>query len=166
MSATPRQYKTGQTLFKEGDSSRSMYLIKKGSVSVRKMKGTAFVEIARIYHNEVLGELSFFDRRPRSATAVATSDVEALEIEFASLDKSYDKVPEYIKSIIVCVAERLRKANETIRRLQKHVIEHEEVAKDDPSDSEASDILAATKDIDFSSLVKKGTEGGTDEDPG
>jgi CRP/FNR family cyclic AMP-dependent transcriptional regulator len=156
MAATIRQYRSGQSLFKEGESSRSMFLIKKGSVSVRKMKGSAFVEIARIYSNEVIGELSFFDRQPRSATAVATSDVEALEIDFVSLDKVYKNVPDYIKSIMNCVAERLRKANDTIRRLQKNVVLDEEAPKQAQStEPDAAAILAATQDIDIPDVLKK-----------
>ncbi len=117
-----RFFRPGQYLFKEGEPSKSMFLIKKGTVSVRKMKGAAFVEIARIYSSEVLGELSFFDRLPRSAAAIALTEVECLEIQFSSLDKIYKSVPDYMKTIIAAVADRLRKANDTIRRLQKNVV--------------------------------------------
>ncbi len=160
MGATIRTYRTGQSLFKEGENSGSMFLIKKGSVSVRKMKGSAFVEIARLYPNEVIGELSFFDRQPRSASAVATNEVEALEIDFASLDKVYTAVPDYIKSIMNCVADRLRKANETIRRLQKNVVQGDE-APAEAADPDTAAILAATEGIDLAALVKKGTGDGT-----
>jgi CRP-like cAMP-binding protein len=125
MAATPRFFKSGQFLFKEGEPSRSMFLIKRGTIAIRKMKGSAYVEIARVYANEVLGELSFFDRLPRSASAVAMTEVEVLEIRFDALDKIYGGVPDYMKSIMASVADRLRKANETIRRLQKNTVAHE-----------------------------------------
>lgn len=140
-----------------------MYLIKKGSVAIRKMKGSAYVEIARVYSNEVIGELSFFDRQPRSAAAVALTEVEALEIAFTSLDKIYDKVPPYIKSIIVCIADRLRRADDTIRRLQKIVVTDEPDANGRPGDDAGPDtaaILAATADIPFE------TPSGDDSDDG
>lgn len=118
MGATLKTFKAGQYLFKDGQTSSSMFLIRKGSVGVRKMKGSTFVEIARIYPNQVLGELSFFDRQPRSAAAVALTDVEALEIEFEALDKIWKEIPEYFKAIMASVADRLRRANETVRRLK------------------------------------------------
>src|SRR5690606_14950130 len=111
-----RYFRPGTVIFKEGQSSRCMYLIKKGGVSIRKTKGSAQVEIAKVYSNEVIGELSFFDRQPRSASAVAITEVEVVEIDFESLDKMYQKVPSYLKSILNAVAERLRKADDTIRR--------------------------------------------------
>src|SRR4051812_25029770 len=107
-----RYFRPGQFLFHEGEPSSCMFLIKKGTVGVRKRKGGAYVEIARVYSNEVLGELSFFDRAPRSAAAIALTEVEVLEIRFESLDKIYSGVPDYMKSIMASVAERLRKAND------------------------------------------------------
>ncbi len=145
---TERYFRPGQYLFRESDPSKSMFIIKKGTVAIRKRKGTAHVEIARIYSNEVLGEISFFDRLPRSASAIALTEVQVLEIQFDSLDKIYEGVPDYMKTIIASVADRLRKANDMIRRLQKNVVFDEDQGKakkgDEPS---AADILAATAGI-------------------
>src|SRR5688572_5490303 len=112
MTPIQKYFRPGQYLFREGDSSKSLFLLKRGSVAIRKRKGTAFVELARVYSNEVIGELSFFDKRPRSAAAIALTEVEALEIPFDSLEGIYKDVPDYIKTIISSVAERLRKADE------------------------------------------------------
>lgn len=150
-------FRPGQHVFKEGEASKAMYLVQKGTLSVRKMKGAVHVEIAKIYSNEVLGELSFFDRMPRSASAIALTEVELLEIRFDSLDPIYDRVPAYLKTIIAAVAERLRRANDTIRRLQKNVIQAdgretqlqpgqdgtEAEAKKGTGEISASDVLAS-----------------------
>ncbi|OFZ04535.1 MAG: hypothetical protein A2070_09675 [Bdellovibrionales bacterium GWC1_52_8] len=132
-----------------------MYLIKKGTVSIRKMKGPAFVEIARAYSSEVVGELSFFDRQPRSAAAVALTEVEVLEINFESLDKVYEKIPEYMRTIISCVAERLRKADDTIRRLQKEVVKDDQISPGAGDGPTATDVLAATGNVSASKEKKE-----------
>src|ERR1019366_4185457 len=90
-----------------------------------------------------IGELAFFDRLPRSASAVALTEVEALEIDFASLDEVYSKVPAYFKSILSSVADRLRKTSETVKRLQRDVITDEPIAAEDSGPS-ISEVLAAT----------------------
>lgn len=146
-SPASKYYRPGQALFREAEASNSLFLIQKGTVSIRKMKGAAQVEIARVYANEVLGELSFFDRLPRSASAIALTEVEALEIHFDSLDKIYGKVPEYMKTIIASVADRLRKANDTIRRLQKDVVQEGGATGAQGEAPSAADILAATADV-------------------
>src|SRR4051812_33642013 len=115
MADVQKYFRPGQYLFREGEPSQCMYLIKKGAVAIPKMKGAAYVELGRLYSNEVLGELSFFDRLPRSVAAVALTEVEVLEIKFDQLEKIFVNVPDYLKTIMASVADRLRKANDMIR---------------------------------------------------
>lgn len=119
MSAVAKIYKPGQVLFTEGQPSSSIFIVKRGAISIRKMKGKNFVEVAKIQSGEVIGELSFFDRQPRSATAVALIEVEVMELPFDAMEKIYAQIPDYLKTIVAAMAERLRKANEQIRLLQR-----------------------------------------------
>ena len=119
MGTTIKKYKKGQTIFFEGDTPKSLFLIKDGVVAIQKRKGNQVIELSRLHSNEVLGELAFFDRANRSATAVAMTDVELHEIDFYDLQKMYEKIPDYIKRIIVNIVERLRKSNNIIKKLQK-----------------------------------------------
>lgn len=125
-----RQFKHSDYLFHEGDTSQSVFLVQKGIVEIRKTKGTGEIELGRIYANEVIGELSFFDRLPRSASAVASGEVEALEISFDSLNHVYSTVPDYLRAIIASLADRLRRANNQIHTLQREVISEK---KDTPA---------------------------------
>jgi CRP/FNR family cyclic AMP-dependent transcriptional regulator len=117
-----KKFAPGQVIFNENDPSTAMYLINSGSVSVQKraMNGVA-IELATLHSGEVLGELSFFDRSPRSAAAVAISEVEVTQVDFEGLDKVYATVPPYFKTIVAACAERLRRANDVIRRLQREI---------------------------------------------
>ena len=119
MAAVAKSYKPGEVLFTEGQSSNSLFIIKKGTLSVRKMKGKEFIEVAKVQTGEVLGDISFFDRKPRSATVTALTDVDLLEISFESMEKIYNSIPDYMKTIVTAMADRLRRANEQIRHLQK-----------------------------------------------
>lgn len=146
--AAQRIFKPGQYLFREGDMSNCMYLVKRGTVSVRKGREGNYVEISKIHSNEVLGELSFFDRRPRSAAALAISEVEVVEISFEALDKIYANVPDYLKTIMASVAERMRKANDLIRKLKKELGTEEKEDGEAPKEEEdAASVLAATADV-------------------
>lgn len=147
-----RTFRPGQYLFREGDPPASLYILKKGTVSVRKAKNSAYVEIGRIYANEVVGEVSFFDRLPRSASAIALTEVEAIEIQYDNLEKIYASVPTYMKTITAAMAERLRKADDMIRLLQKDIIRDPNEAVADLSalpenEITAADVLAATSDV-------------------
>ena len=145
MASTPvRSFRSGQAIFTEGETPRSIFLITKGSVAIRKMKGASFIELAKLHSNEFLGELSFFDRQPRSASAYALTEVELTEIPFEALDKLFAGTPPYLRVMISSMADRLRKADEMIKRLQKGGAEEAEAAPPPPEeDLDAAAALAA-----------------------
>ncbi len=141
-----------------------MYVIQKGTVAIRKIKGGGYVDLAKVYSNEVLGELAFFDRQPRSAAAIALSEVEVLEIDFNSLQKIYDSIPHYFKTILACVADRQRKSNDTIKRLQRNLVSMKEgVISRDTNTEEPEDTTSVLAMLD-NPPPPAGAEGSTDDD--
>lgn len=121
MTASSRHFAPGSVIFREGEPASSLYVVKQGTVSIRKTGRRGTVEIATISRNEILGEMSLFDRLPRSADAVATTAVDLVEIEYEALDTVLSGVPPYLRTIIECIVDRLRRADETIRQLQGRV---------------------------------------------
>src|SRR5690349_15534140 len=100
MSASIKSFRANQFLFREGDTAGSLFVVKSGTISIRKRKGSGFIELSRAFENEVVGELSFFDQQPRSAAAMALTEVEVLEITFDGLASVYEAVPDYFKTMI------------------------------------------------------------------
>jgi CRP-like cAMP-binding protein len=139
--ASAKYFRPSQYLFHENDQARSMFLVKKGTVAIRKRKGAAFIELDRIYANEVIGELSFFDRAPRSASAMALTEVEVLEIPFEVLEKIFETTPDYMKTIVAAMAERLRKSGNVIRRLDSNTIRDGEGASGTEEHLSAAEVL-------------------------
>ena len=73
-----RALKRGQVLFREGDSGEEMFLVRRGSIVISKpVTGRVEQVLARIGPGDFFGEMSLFDRSPRSATVQADSDVDA-----------------------------------------------------------------------------------------
>jgi CRP-like cAMP-binding protein len=124
--AAAKYFRPGQYVFYENDTAQSMFLVQKGTIAIRKRKGSAYIELGRIYTNEIIGELSFFDRAPRSASAIALTEVEVLEIPFDALDRIFESIPDYMKTIVAAMAERLRRSGDSIRRLDTNTIREEE----------------------------------------
>ena len=118
MGVAKRIFQPGQTLFSEGGLPDSMYIIVRGAISIQKNQANGrALELAKLQSGEILGELSFFDQQPRSATAVALVETETLEIPFSDMEQIYRALPSYMKTIIASMAERLRRANEQHQKL-------------------------------------------------
>lgn len=113
-----RVLKKGEHLFKEGEMSRSMYLLKRGMVRIYKKKGDAFIEIDTIRSGQILGELAFLDGNPRSASGEAMMECELLEISGPTFTAVLGSLPEWLKIMLKTIVSRLRTAGTRIRQLE------------------------------------------------
>jgi len=66
------QYNDGDVIFQQGDEGSSLFLIDDGAVEISYGEGKGRVVLATLFPGQYFGELSLFDRAPRSATATAT----------------------------------------------------------------------------------------------
>jgi predicted RND superfamily exporter protein len=90
MSGSLTKINAGEVLFHKGDSSNSMYTILSGTMDVLDPVGSSQpdvppecqVLINQLKSGDVLGEMGFFRSAPRSATVIATSPVELLNINW------------------------------------------------------------------------------------
>jgi CRP-like cAMP-binding protein len=152
MAAASSTFRVGESLFLEGSDAKSLYLVKAGRVSIRKAVNGGYIEIAQIGPNQIIGEVGFFDQRPRSANAVALSYCEVVEIPYEALKPIFDPAPDYLKKIMIGLASRLREADETIRELKERLGENEipsastpAVEDESANDSETQKILKMTE---------------------
>ena len=101
------------TLFTEGDDSHNLYLLKKGGLRVFKAfeDGTE-KELGVIGPNELVGEMSFIDKGPRSATVVATTDCNLVQLPLDDFEKYLSTQPIWLKTLISTLLNRLRDSNE------------------------------------------------------
>lgn len=99
------EYKTGQTIFKEGEFPDAMYLVLDGKVRLTR----AEQEIMVARHKDVFGTWALFDDEPRVATAVTVEDSRLLQIDKEEfIDLLADNV-EITQSILKVMVKRLRK---------------------------------------------------------
>lgn len=115
----PKNLKKGDILFREGDASEAMYVIKSGRIAITKAKGQSEIVLAELGAGDMLGEMAFFDNKPRSAGARALVDTVVIELPFKALNAQFKTFPEWLKAIVRTVNTHLRNANMKIKNLEK-----------------------------------------------
>ncbi len=105
----------GETLLNEGDHSKSLYWLQSGQLVVVKRRGTEEVILGHIFSRELVGEISFLDKEPRSATVKALVDCELIEVPQETFDNIFKNQPKWLDVLVRTLAERLRKANARIK---------------------------------------------------
>ena len=119
MAGQLKDLKKGDILFREGDPSDAMYVIKKGRIVITKTKGSGEIELAELVAGEMLGEMAFFDNKPRSAGARAKQDASVIALPFSALYAQFQTFPEWLKAMVRTINGKLRDANAKIKTLEK-----------------------------------------------
>ncbi|KJR43316.1 Cyclic nucleotide-binding domain protein [Candidatus Magnetoovum chiemensis] len=109
-----KTYKDGQIIIKEGSFGEGTYVILEGKVEIFKKIEKGKVVIALLEKGDSFGELSFFDRQPRSASAAAVGDVKLGVIDRDFLEDEINKTSEDFRLILLTVVERLRKTTSSL----------------------------------------------------
>lgn len=105
----------GDYLLHEKAESREMYYIQKGILGVYKRKGDRDVQIGTLIAGEVVGEMSFLDKQPRSASVKAMSEVVVVIIPHEKFEKTIENMPKWFTALQSTLLERLRKANARLK---------------------------------------------------
>lgn len=114
-------------LFREGDAPDAMYVIKSGKFAVVKTKSNSEIVLAELGPGAMVGEMAFFDNKPRSASVKAIKEADVIVLPYKALHAQFAHMPEWAKAIMRTVNEHLRNANKRIKELEKTTSEDEEV---------------------------------------
>jgi CRP-like cAMP-binding protein len=106
-----RRFRTGQALFTEGDRAERVFLIERGWVILTSAAPSGReIVLGLCGRGDVLGELSALDGKPRSATAVAVEEVEAIVAPGSALTRAIEEA-HAAHELIGVLATRLRDAD-------------------------------------------------------
>src|SRR5581483_10104307 len=115
------EYKKGDILFREGENTKDLYIIQNGIVKIYRESDGKKLLIAIVHAGQFVGELSFFDGKPRSASAEAATDIKVLKLDQSRLEKEIKKLPSWLLVLIRSIADRIRIADEVITR--NHIVD-------------------------------------------
>jgi CRP/FNR family transcriptional regulator, cyclic AMP receptor protein len=118
----------GETLFNAGDYGESLYIVNWGEVELF-IKDTAgqkiLLKIAEA--DDVFGEISMLDNRPRSATATALTRTELFVLDRDDLLLLFQKKPDAGLNMLAAMSSMLREADDLLRtRVSRNVNEEME----------------------------------------
>jgi len=102
--------KPGETIFKEGDTAKELYVIQSGTVEIRL--GNRVLDTLET--NDLFGEMALIDGALRSATAVAKTDVALVTMSKKDFLALVGRAPGFALDVMSMLARRLRAANRAI----------------------------------------------------
>jgi len=107
-----RTFNQGDTVFEEGAQARSLFVIRHGTVHIRRSGKKDDVDVVRLGGGAHFGEMPLVNDEPRSASAVALERSELLEIGYDVLQAQLEQHPQtavkFYRALAHFLAGRLR----------------------------------------------------------
>jgi len=145
-----RSVKAGEVIIQQGVPIDSVFILIDGQLQVY----SGSVEITRLLAGEIVGEVSFVDNRPPSASVKALVDSQVLSVPNTALRSKLQKdlgfASRFFLSLAAFLADRLRDANARLTGVQKGT-------EDDDLDELSGDLLEniALASTRFDMIVKR-----------
>ncbi len=111
----PLSFQSEDRIVEEGDSGDSLFIIKKGIAKVITHIGGKEIGLATLSDGDIFGEVAFLTGRPRTASVIASTDIEVFEIGRADLEELTGKYPR-ISEILQGFYES--RVQETVQRVK------------------------------------------------
>jgi CRP-like cAMP-binding protein len=120
--------KRGQVLFREGEVGEEMFVVLRGSIVISKpVTGRVEQVLARIGPGDFFGEMSLFDRSPRSATIQADSDATLLALDREAMRRLTEQSPRaaaaFFHALVQEFIERLRASGKLVAEVTRWGLE-------------------------------------------
>jgi len=117
-------------VFKEGERGNKIFMVSQGVIEIWKKESTELKGscLAKVKDGELFGEMSVFDRHPRSASAIAAGDQKTKvlfwgEKEMMKLIQQYPTLgTKILINVIQKLSGHLRNANNAIHSLRKTLL--------------------------------------------
>lgn len=100
--------KKGEILFLEGEFSKSLYIIIKGTMQAYKEEQFRLIPVGFFREREFLGIVDVFEDRPYSSTILAYEDTQLLEIKKKDILGLIQTSPYWLYQLLMTLAGRLR----------------------------------------------------------
>ena len=123
-----RGLKRGQVLVREGETGEEMFVVLRGAMVVSKaVTGRVEQVLARIGPGEFFGEMSLFDRSPRSATVQADSEATLLALDREDMRRLLELSPRaaaaFFHALVQVFIERLRASGDLVAEVTRWGLE-------------------------------------------
>ncbi len=110
-----RLVKKGELLFKEGQPSSTLYLVKSGRISVYTEKSKKNIELYIASTGQVLGEEAIFGAKKYGASAIVKNDSQILEFPVQVMQAQLGTVNQAIQVLLNSLVEKVKNFKTEIR---------------------------------------------------
>lgn len=114
-------YKPGEVLTREGDENRDLYILSEGTLEISIKGDDGQVVVGEVHPPEIIGEISFLNGSPRTATITAKTEVEIYILSYYQVEHEMSEIPAWFKLILRTLTQRMQSCSNKIKEMEEEV---------------------------------------------
>lgn len=118
-------YKKDQVIFKEGDKSQKLYIVKSGKIICLKKSKERLVPVNVVTDKSLIGEEALILGEPHTYSAIAMEETAVIEVPAKTISAVIKVAPPWLSGLLKTLSERI---NETSGIVSEHRIIHAELS--------------------------------------
>lgn len=112
-----RSYKDNEMIFCEHEPGKELFILQGGKVKISKIVNQNEVMLAVLQTGDIFGEMAILDNKPRSASAIASGEVDLIAINKANFEGMVKAQPQLATRLITLLSERIWTAYKQLANL-------------------------------------------------
>jgi CRP/FNR family cyclic AMP-dependent transcriptional regulator len=116
-----KKYKAGEVIIHEGEANRDLYILSAGVLEVSVKSEDKKIIVSEITSPEILGEISFLNGSPRTATVSAKTDVEMFILSYEKVQQEISDIPTWFRMVLMAFTNRMKSCDTIIKEYDKKI---------------------------------------------
>jgi CRP/FNR family transcriptional regulator len=109
--------KPGGFVFREGDASKDLYIVKSGNLRIFKREAGIEIDLGIAGAGSIVGEVAAIDKGSRSASCEALEPSELVVVPVENFNTILNAIPDWLRMIANVLVRRLREVNSRVHRI-------------------------------------------------
>ena len=114
------EYADREVICNQGEQGDRMFVIQTGNAEAVRIEGDSEVVLGELEAGDVFGEMSIFDKQPRSATVRAKGSTRVLTLDKRAFLKRVHEDPSLAYQIMKKMSLRIRRLDEKLMDLKRN----------------------------------------------
>ncbi|MBW1791360.1 MAG: cyclic nucleotide-binding domain-containing protein [Deltaproteobacteria bacterium] len=114
-------YEPGEVITREGDENRDLYILSQGTLEISIKGDDGQVVVGEVKPPEIIGEISFLNGSPRTATITAKTEAEVYILSYYQVEEEMAEIPAWFKLILRTLTQRMQSCSNKIKEMEEEV---------------------------------------------
>lgn len=122
-----RFFQPGEMITQEGEKDRDLYVLSEGTLEVSVKGDNGDVVVGEICPPEIIGEISFLNGSPRTATIKAKTEAKVYILNYYKVEQELAEIPPWFKLILRTLTQRMQSCSLKIKEMEEELKELKEI---------------------------------------